>query len=105
MKSLYKLLIFLFIFLPSTITTIHANEIFKHLNIDNGLAHTDANCLAQDSTGLIWIGTFAGLQSYDGYTLRRSTTIRKGTKCMNHTTASGQSFATRTGCGWVRKAD
>lgn len=51
MKSLYKLLIFLFIFLPSTITTIHANEIFKHLNIDNGLAHTDANCLAQDSTG------------------------------------------------------
>lgn len=69
MKSLYKLLIFLFIFLPSTITTIHANEIFKHLNIDNGLAHTDANCLAQDSTGLIWIGTFAGLQSYDGYTL------------------------------------
>ena len=67
MKSLYKLLIF--IFLSSTITAIHANEIFKHLNIDNGLAHTDANCLAQDSTGLVWIGTFAGLQSYDGHTL------------------------------------
>ena len=104
MKSLYKLLIFLFIFLPSTITTIHANEIFKHLNIDNGLAHTDANCLAQDSTADM-IGTFAGLQSYDGYTLETFDYYPQGTKCMNHTTASGQSFATRTGCGWVRKAD
>lgn len=69
MKSLHKLLIFLFIVLFSSTASLHANEIFKHLNIDNGLAHTDANCIAQDSTGLIWIGTFAGLQSYDGYIL------------------------------------
>lgn len=49
---------------------LYSNEIFKKLTIDNGLAHTDANCIAQDSTGLIWIGTNAGLQSYDGYTLQ-----------------------------------
>lgn len=46
------------------------NEKFKQLTIGDGLAHTDANCIAQDSTGLIWIGTYAGLQSFDGYGLQ-----------------------------------
>ncbi len=49
---------------------LYGNEIFKQLTVDNGLAHTDANCIVQDSTGLIWIGTYAGLQSYDGYSLQ-----------------------------------
>ena len=49
---------------------IFGNETFKQLTINNGLAHTDASCLAQDSTGLIWIGTNAGLQCYDGYSLQ-----------------------------------
>lgn len=49
---------------------LSGNEIFKQLTINDGLAHTDANCLAQDSTGLIWIGTYAGLQSYDGYSFQ-----------------------------------
>lgn len=44
-----------------------ANDIFKSLTINDGLAHTDANCVVQDSTGLIWIGTNSGLQSFDGY--------------------------------------
>lgn len=45
----------------------YANEQFKNLSIDNGLAHTDAKCVVQDSTGLIWVGTNSGLQKYDGY--------------------------------------
>ena len=57
-----------------------ANEVFKHLTIDNGLAHTDASCIAQDSTGLIWIGTYAGLQSYDGYSLQTYDYYPKGHK-------------------------
>ncbi len=40
---------------------------FNNLSIMNGLAHTDVKSLAQDSIGLIWLGTSNGLQSYDGY--------------------------------------
>lgn len=62
-----------FLFLLSSIllciTPAYANDIFRNLTINDGLAHTDANCVAQDSTGLIWIGTNSGLQSYDGYEL------------------------------------
>lgn len=50
--------------------SISANESFKNIGIQNGLAHTDANCVAQDSTGLIWIGTNSGLQNFDGYQLQ-----------------------------------
>lgn len=49
-------------------TLLHAgNGEFKSLSIINGLAHTDVKSLAQDSVGLIWLGTSDGLQSYDGY--------------------------------------
>lgn len=67
MKTYLLLLICLFF---STTHNLHGNDIFKQLTINDGLAHTDANCLAQDSTGLIWIGTYAGLQSYDGYSFQ-----------------------------------
>lgn len=67
MKIFLTILIFLNI---SAFNHLFGNEIFKQLTINDGLAHTDANCLAQDSTGLIWIGTYAGLQSYDGYSLQ-----------------------------------
>lgn len=39
----------------SSLNSSSGNEIFKHLTINDGLAHTDANCVAQDSTGLMWL--------------------------------------------------
>lgn len=67
MKNILFILLVL-IFLPLKASA--ANKLFKQLTINEGLAHTDANCITQDSTGLIWIGTNAGLQSYDGYSLQ-----------------------------------
>lgn len=60
----------IFLFLSLYAWSSYCNEVFKNLSINEGLAHTDANCIVQDSTGLIWIGTYAGLQSYDGYSLK-----------------------------------
>lgn len=63
----------LFILLNSAfyhVAPVYANDIFKSLTVNDGLAHTDANCIAQDSTGLIWIGTNSGLQNFDGYQLQ-----------------------------------
>lgn len=64
----------------SSLNSLSGNEIFKRLTINDGLAHTDANCVIQDSTGLIWIGTFAGLQSYDGYSLQTFNYYQEGHK-------------------------
>lgn len=72
-EVIYTMKIYIYILLCLTLFSLRAmsaNEKFKQLTIDNGLAHTDANCLVQDSIGLIWIGTYAGLQSFDGYKLQ-----------------------------------
>lgn len=41
--------------------------LFNHLNIDNGLSDNSIYCLAQDSKGFIWIGTYNGFNKFDGY--------------------------------------
>jgi signal transduction histidine kinase/DNA-binding response OmpR family regulator/ligand-binding sensor domain-containing protein len=34
---------------------------------DNGLSHREVNAFCQDAQGMIWIGTFRGLDRFDGY--------------------------------------
>lgn len=40
---------------------------FRHLDIAQGLAQSSGNAIAQGPRGLLWLGTEAGLQRYDGY--------------------------------------
>ncbi|MBK7629955.1 MAG: response regulator [Ignavibacteriales bacterium] len=42
------------------------NEIFKSFTAEDGLSSSDINCLLQDKSGFIWIGTDNGLNRYDG---------------------------------------
>ncbi len=44
---------------------------FEHITVDQGLSHSDAMAVAQDSAGFIWIGTNRGLNRYDGYGLKQ----------------------------------
>lgn len=44
---------------------------FKHLDINNGLSHSDATCFAQDEKGFMWIGTYNGIHRYDGYEVKQ----------------------------------
>lgn len=39
---------------------------FNYLTVDEGLSHTDANDIAQDKQGFIWVATYFGLNRYDG---------------------------------------
>lgn len=43
---------------------------FRHLTLENGLSHADANVVVQDKRGFIWIGTYSGLNRYDGYEIQ-----------------------------------
>src|SRR5262245_16545615 len=36
------------------------------LTAENGLSNNSVQCILQDNTGIVWIGTSAGLNRYDG---------------------------------------
>jgi ligand-binding sensor domain-containing protein len=44
---------------------------FHYLTVDEGLSHTDANDIAQDKQGYIWVATYFGLDRFDGYSVKR----------------------------------
>ncbi|MFR8655611.1 MAG: response regulator [Bacteroides caccae] len=71
-QTRFKLILFLVLIYRMffSFLSVQADETFKRLTINDGLSHTDANCVVQDSTGLIWIGTNSCLQNFDGYQLQ-----------------------------------
>jgi len=44
---------------------------FEHLTMRDGLSMSTINSVLQDSQGYIWLATQAGLNRYDGYTVRQ----------------------------------
>ncbi|HEX2394073.1 MAG TPA: two-component regulator propeller domain-containing protein, partial [Bacteroidales bacterium] len=69
----FVLLAFTWLFL----VTLHLNGQYKkenikfyNVSIKNGLSQSSANCIFQDSQGIIWIGTEDGLNKYDGYVFK-----------------------------------
>ncbi|MCD6367352.1 MAG: hypothetical protein J7L46_07425 [Bacteroidales bacterium] len=40
---------------------------FNSLTVNDGLTQHDVSCILQDSFGFIWIGTYDGLNRYDGF--------------------------------------
>ncbi len=71
LRNFVKGILFL-IFISGTIRYADCQNVrrFRHLTINNGLAHTDATCFEQDAAGFIWIGTNSGLQRFDGRLLK-----------------------------------
>jgi signal transduction histidine kinase/ligand-binding sensor domain-containing protein len=52
---------------------------FKHLTPENGLSQGHILSLFQDKKGYIWIGTYYGLNRYDGYNFKHYTHSSKDT--------------------------
>ncbi|ANQ51566.2 response regulator [Flammeovirga sp. MY04] len=67
-KSLvYLLFITLTTCLWNTAYATFQDIVFDHFTTKQGLSQNDINCIYQDQSGLIWIGTNDGFSSFDGY--------------------------------------
>ena len=69
-RNIKKVIIFLFMLLCIFYNTVYASDSyninFKSKTIDDGLSHSLAEYIYQDSLGYIWIGTNDGLNRYNG---------------------------------------
>lgn len=65
--SIYFLLLFSFVFNLEA----QENELkySKKITISEGLAHDGVTSILKDNSGFIWIGTYEGINKYDGYKL------------------------------------
>ena len=43
---------------------------FKHIDISSGLSHNGVTSVFEDSKGFVWIGTYDGLNKYDGFRIK-----------------------------------
>lgn len=50
--------------------SVQTEPSFQHLTSDHGLPDEIATAVAEDGSGLLWIGTYSGLVRWDGYRLR-----------------------------------
>lgn len=67
LSCLIKLLITLIVIgLGHYIYAQPENLRYKYLTVDNGLSSSTIMCIYQDHKGFIWIGTYDGLNRYDG---------------------------------------
>lgn len=51
-------------------TTVQAQYHFEHFDGRDGMSQTSVRAIVQDSTGYIWLGTFGGVNRYDGYSFK-----------------------------------
>lgn len=65
-NTFQRLLVFFLLQLVGTIA-IGQNIKFEHYNDNNGLSHNAVRHIVQDETGFLWVGTFSGLNRFDGY--------------------------------------
>jgi ligand-binding sensor domain-containing protein len=59
-----------FLIYPQILDAQIKNIRFKHLTVDDGLSNSWVHSVLQDKYGFIWFGTDAGLDRFDGYSLR-----------------------------------
>lgn len=59
------LVVFMAVIAPAQNIPFHGK--FGHYTTKNGLSQNDVRCIFQDSYGFIWIGTYGGLNRFDGY--------------------------------------
>jgi signal transduction histidine kinase/ligand-binding sensor domain-containing protein/DNA-binding response OmpR family regulator len=68
LRSFHWLIILLFI--PLCLEGQHTGTLFTHFNIQNGLIMNNVEYVYIDREGFVWIGTYAGMQRFDGYEFR-----------------------------------
>ena len=60
-------ILFLLSIFMSTVSAQQKRLHFKHLTTDDGLSSSTVIDILQDHLGFMWIGTYGGLNRYDGF--------------------------------------
>ncbi len=66
-KSLSMVLLLLFISVSTNVFSQNIDITFQKITSQDGLSQNNIRCIFQDSQGFIWLGTYDGLNRYNGH--------------------------------------
>lgn len=69
-NSTMKKYISFFVYILFLIQSLSADNVLRYISNANGLSNNSVNCIFEDSDNVIWIGTWDGLNLYDGREIR-----------------------------------
>jgi signal transduction histidine kinase/ligand-binding sensor domain-containing protein len=73
---------------------------FSHITIDQGLSQNTVSAICQDQYGFIWLGSYNGLNRYDGYKITQYLHIISDTNSLSHNKIS-KIFEDSKGRIWI----
>ena len=76
--------IFLVILLYATLTAQQRPVSIEHLYVDDGLSNPFVSSDLKERYGLMWFGTYNGLNCYDGYTIREYRPVPGDSTSLSH---------------------
>ncbi|MEY2869509.1 MAG: hypothetical protein RIR01_2000 [Bacteroidota bacterium] len=96
----FKLTI-IFIFLISMFNCIGQNIKFEHYNENNGLSYNSVRHIVQDKKGFLWLGTFFGLNRFDGYQFKPYMSATLGKDKINNDDITALEYDQSTNNLWI----
>lgn len=79
----YHFIIF-FLSILSFLSSNSQNIKFEHYNDNGGLSHNSVRHIVQDKHGFLWLGTFSGLNRFDGYQFKTYLSSSPGDNKINN---------------------
>ncbi|MCL5129817.1 hybrid sensor histidine kinase/response regulator transcription factor [Algibacter sp. L4_22] len=74
---------------------------FEHYNDNDGLSHNSVRHIVQDKHGFLWLGTFSGLNRFDGYEFQTFLNTSEGDRKINDNDITALEIDKETGDIWI----
>ena len=98
MKSKLFIVFILLIALPKL---MGQNIKFEHYNENNGLSYNSVRHIVQDKNGFLWLGTFLGLNRFDGYQFKPYMSAALGKHKLNNDDITALEYDKSTNNLWI----
>ncbi|TKG94211.1 hybrid sensor histidine kinase/response regulator [Puteibacter caeruleilacunae] len=98
---LRRIYILLFLLGFSMATLKAQNLQFEHYSEVNGLSHNSVRHITQDQYGFLWLGTFGGLNRFDGYSCKTYLSSSKKVNTINNDDITALVIDDKTGNMWI----
>ncbi|MDO3694606.1 two-component regulator propeller domain-containing protein [Wenyingzhuangia sp. chi5] len=74
---------------------------FEHYNDEDGLSHNSVRHIVQDNQGFLWLGTFSGLNRFDGYQFKSYLSSSFEEQTIHNDDITGLEFDETTNSLWI----